>query len=99
MYCFQFSTNITGELRGIMFSNGKEWQEQRRFTLKNLRDFGFGKVSMEALILEEVEKCIEMLSKEVNTVTQLSLKLNIAIVNALWKLLTGEKVSHICNLC
>jgi hypothetical protein len=76
-----------------MFANGKEWQEQRRFTLKNLRDFGFGKLSIEGSILEEVEKCNEMLSNEVGTTTQLSLKLNIAILNALWKLLTGEKVS------
>ena len=75
-----------------MFANGKEWQEQRRFTLKNLRDFGFGKLSMEGLILEEVQKCNEMLSNEAGTTTQLSLKLNIAILNALWKLLTGEKV-------
>ena len=54
---------------------------------------------MEALILDEVEKCNEMFSKEVNTITQLSLKLNIAIVNALWKLLTGEKVSLFGNRC
>ena len=75
-----------------MFANGKEWQEQRRFTLRNLRDLGFGKTSMESLIQEEIEKCIELLRKEVGKPTQLDLKLNIAIVNALWKLLTGEKV-------
>ena len=75
-----------------MFANGKEWQEQRRFTLKNLRDLGFGKTSMESLIQEEIEKCIELLRKEVGKPTQLHLKLNIAIINALWKLLTGEKV-------
>ena len=75
-----------------MFANGKEWQEQRRFTLKNLRDLGFGKTSMESLIQEEIEKCIELLRKEVGKPTQLNLKLNIAIINALWKFLTGEKV-------
>ena len=75
-----------------MFANGKEWQEQRRFTLRNLRDLGFGKTSMESLIQEEIEKCIELLRKEVGKPTQLDLKLNIAIINALWKLLTGEKV-------
>ena len=84
---------VIGERSGIMFSSGKEWQEQRRFTLKNLRDFGFGKNSMETLILEEIEKCLEILSLEVGKPTQLNLKLNIAILNALWKLLTGEKAS------
>ena len=75
-----------------MFANGKEWQEQRRFTLKNLRDLGFGKTSMESLIQEEIEKCIEMLKHDAGKPTKLNLKLNIAIINALWKLLTGEKV-------
>ena len=75
-----------------MFANGKEWQEQRRFTLRNLRDFGFGKLGMEGVIIEEVQNCIELLGNEAGTTTQLSLKLNIAILNALWKLLTGEKV-------
>ena len=70
----------------------RQWQEQRRFTLKNLKDLGFGKSSMEILIQEEIEKCIEMLRQEVGKPTQLNLKLNIAILNALWKLLTGEKV-------
>ena len=75
-----------------MFANGKEWQEQRRFTLKNLRDLGYGKTSMEILVQEEIDKCIEMLRQEAGKPTQLNLKLNIAILNALWKLLTGEKV-------
>lgn len=31
------------ELNGIFFIDGLYWQEQRRFTLRNLRDFGFGR--------------------------------------------------------
>jgi len=85
-----------GDLRGIMFSNGQEWQEQRRFTLRNLRDFGFGKVSMEGMILEEAEKCIDMLSHEVGRTSQIGLKMNIAILNALWAILTGEKLDYDC---
>lgn len=33
--------------RGIFFSSGSEWTEQRRFTMWHLRDLGFGKSSME----------------------------------------------------
>ncbi len=32
---------------------GDVWKEQRRFTLRHLRDFGFGKASMEDIIIEE----------------------------------------------
>ena len=38
--------NITGaDIPGILWSEGKVWEEQRRFTSKKLRDFGFGKKS------------------------------------------------------
>ena len=32
---------------------GDEWKEQRRFAIRHLRDFGFGKSSMEDIIREE----------------------------------------------
>ncbi|CAG7731123.1 unnamed protein product [Allacma fusca] len=40
---------------GIIASEGQEWVEQRRFTLRHLRDFGFGKNLMENLIMEELD--------------------------------------------
>jgi len=48
-----------------MFSNGTEWQEQRRFVLRNLRDFGFGKIGMEPFIMEEIEKSLELIQEEI----------------------------------
>ena len=33
--------------RGIFFSSGQEWTEQRRFSMWQLKDLGFGKSSME----------------------------------------------------
>lgn len=39
---------------GIVYGDGRRWKEQRRFTIATLRDFGFGKSSMEDLINEEV---------------------------------------------
>ena len=45
--------NLTGK-EGVIFSEGKTHQEQRRFMLSTLRDFGFGKSDMESLINDEV---------------------------------------------
>jgi len=69
---------------GVSFSHGPYWQELRRFMLRNLRDFGFGKTSMEHLFVEEVSKLCLLLSKEVNQPINLSGKLNLSVVNALW---------------
>ena len=47
--------NLTG-LEGIAFSEGKTHQEQRRFMISTLKDFGFGKSNMESIINKEVSQ-------------------------------------------
>jgi hypothetical protein len=48
---------------GVIMSKGKYWKEQRRFLLKNLKDFGFGRASMESLIQDEMTKLCSKLSQ------------------------------------
>ena len=40
---------------------GDTWTEQRRFTLRALRDFGFGKAGMEEVIMEELSQFTKLL--------------------------------------
>ena len=48
--------------RGVLFTDGvKNWQEIRRFTLKNLREFGVGKESMEGMLLHELNELVSIL--------------------------------------
>jgi len=77
---------------GIAFSRGRTWIEQRRFTLRVLRDFGFGKSSMEDSILDEVDKLCEEISKFNDKELDIGLKMNISILNSLWSILTGERL-------
>jgi methyl farnesoate epoxidase/farnesoate epoxidase len=53
----------TGQQRGLLSSTGTEWLEQRRFTMRNLKDLGFGKSTMEDTINDEVEKLVKLLDK------------------------------------
>ena len=39
---------------GVVFSEGRTHQEQRRFMVSTLKDFGFGKSDMEGLINDEM---------------------------------------------
>ena len=82
-----------GECRGIIFSNGEEWMEQRRFTLRCLKDHGFGKISMEDSITRDVEKLVLKLEAEPEgKALNLDTHLKVTIVNALWALLVGEEL-------
>nr|XP_001334090.3 cytochrome P450 2K1-like [Danio rerio] len=48
---------------GIVFSNGENWKEMRRFALSNLRDFGMGRKRSEELIIEEIKQLKEEFEK------------------------------------
>jgi len=68
----------------VIFSHGPYWKELRRFLLRNLRDFGFGKSSMENLFLEEITKLNRKLGENVGQPIDLNGIMNVSIVNALW---------------
>ncbi|XP_067322189.1 cytochrome P450 2C21-like [Anolis sagrei] len=53
-----------GKGKGIAFSNGHTWEQQRRFGLVTLRKLGVGKKSMEAQIEEESQQLVEVFARE-----------------------------------
>ena len=79
-----------GKSRGILFSTDKEWREQRRFSMKTLKDMGFGKSSMEDSINSEVLKLVELLKENSGESVELRSLMNLSIVNSLWMLMSGE---------
>jgi methyl farnesoate epoxidase/farnesoate epoxidase len=79
----------------LIHSNGKGWKEQRRFTLRNLRDFGFGKSSLESLVLDELKELVteirpEGLGKHEPNVAELDECVNAAVTNVIWWLMACE---------
>ena len=64
--------------RGIINTEGDQWITQRRFSLKTLKDFGFGRKSLEDAISMEIDLIIEeFLSKEVRDLHQFKIELTI----------------------
>jgi hypothetical protein len=56
---------LTISVAGVIFADGPYWLQLRCFTLRHLRNFGYGKSSMESLIMREVDDLIkEMSSKD-----------------------------------
>ena len=50
---------------GIITASGPKWREARRFVLRHLRDFGFGKTSMESVFHTDVSQLSQLLEAKV----------------------------------
>ncbi|ODM91855.1 Farnesoate epoxidase [Orchesella cincta] len=80
---------------GLVWSNGKVWKTLRRFTIRTLRDFGFGKsASMDVVINEEIDKFMTHFKKTLacstnNTVLMSKELFDMTTTNVLWRLVTG----------
>jgi len=85
---------IVGDEYGILQATGEVWTEQRRFAIKTLRDFGFGRASMEDMILEEAKELCDWLKKQKGEPVELNRRFSLAVVNSLWRILTGERHEH-----
>ena len=78
--------------RGILFSEGSKWSAQRRFSLKTLKDFGFGRKSIEESIHFEVEEMIENFFTREDDIL-LGSEFNIPIINILWQMVANKRLS------
>ncbi|CAD5227519.1 unnamed protein product [Bursaphelenchus xylophilus] len=63
MYRPELCKMVRGGQYGLIDTFGENWSEQRRFALKTLRDFGYGKNQMECMILAEFEAMCRKLNR------------------------------------
>ncbi|KAL0121780.1 hypothetical protein PUN28_006919 [Cardiocondyla obscurior] len=82
-----------GKRRGVLFTDGDVWRDQRRFILRTLKEFGFGNVTMEDMILNDavsLTTTIESLGK-LGPISNLYNITSIAVLNSLWTLVAGSR--------
>ncbi|CAL8072231.1 unnamed protein product [Orchesella dallaii] len=85
-----------GKPLGIIFVGGEGWREMRRFTMRSLRDFGYGKQnSMQSIIDDEVKTILN----EVETVAGkdkplLNIKhfFTLPVLNILWSMVSSVRM-------
>ncbi len=82
------------KMPGVLISVGNTWQEQRRFSLHALKDLGFGKNISEEMVLEEVTDLSAFLENTKGEPINIRNKFNIAILNALWRITTSERLTY-----
>jgi len=81
----------SGRNRGIITTDGPEWTDQRRFALKHLKDFGFGRAGLEGVIQGEVEDLVELLMKHSESDFKMETVFGIPVINILWTIVAGHR--------
>ena len=79
-------------ISGVTNTSGKVWVDQRRFTLRTLRDYGFGKTSQQSLGMEEVQDTVEWLKSNEGKPVDMKNFFNLPSVNSLWTITTGKRL-------
>lgn len=90
-----YQTRTWGERRGVLLTDGELWKEQRRFLIKHLKEFGFGRKGMGNIAKSEafhmVNDIKNMISETGNNtaVIQMHNFFNVYILNTLWTMMAG----------
>ena len=89
---------------GILLTSGDVWKEMRRFSIRTLRDFGFGKqTSMNDTIQEELAILMADLNSRLalseaeadgSIIAPMHQFFTISILNILWQMIAGFRFSH-----
>ena len=79
---------------GVIFNEGAAWQEHRRFTLRHLRDLGFGTNTMEISVLEEFEHLAKEMERDIDSPLKVNLRFNVTVLNILWRLVASKRMEH-----
>ncbi|CAG7786193.1 unnamed protein product [Allacma fusca] len=83
-----------GVRRGLVCSEGREWSEQRKFTLRQLKDLGLGKQSMDCLVHDEIDELVVGLKRDKLKSVNLQHRITTAVLNVIWRITCGERYTH-----
>jgi len=76
---------------GVLFTNGEQWQHDRRFVLKNLRNLGMGKTFLETAIHIEAEALINDLKLYNGKPIKYPHSLRTVSLNIIWQMVSGKR--------
>ncbi|XP_036446009.1 cytochrome P450 2K1-like isoform X2 [Colossoma macropomum] len=79
---------------GILFSNGENWKEMRRFALNTLQDFGMGKRGSEEKIIEETHYLIEMFKESKGKPFDTTQPVTYAVSNIISTIVYGSRFEY-----
>ncbi|KAG0698352.1 Cytochrome P450 2J6 [Chionoecetes opilio] len=78
----------------IIGTSGDVWRQQRRFTLRTLRDLGFGRNTLEPIMQEELDELLQLFRRRQGEKVDVGLLFNRSIVNVIWAITIGKRYSY-----
>ncbi|KAG5343836.1 CP303 protein, partial [Acromyrmex heyeri] len=92
-----YKARTWGVILGLLVVDDKLWVEQRRFVIRHLRDFGFGRTSMltiiedEALKLAEAYAEVRKVSQSAGMIISMHDAFGVTVLNTLWRMMAGRR--------
>lgn len=89
-----FPSEVLAKRKGLAWSSGSWWKEQRTFALITMRKFGFGRRCLQSQVMEEVDCLMEEFEKYEGRPFDIQEQLKISISNVICSLLFGKRFDY-----
>lgn len=78
---------------GVVFTDGEQWEIQRKFSLKVLRQLGLGRCNMIEHVEREAAEMVDYFEKMSKNQKSISMEhaFDVSVLNVLWALLAGHR--------
>ncbi|XP_048738007.1 cytochrome P450 2G1-like [Ostrea edulis] len=89
-----FAAKEIAKYKGLTLSSGEIWKEHRPFSVNALREFGFGKRSLESKIMEEVGVLVRELQSKNGQPFNIRTLITLCISNVICSINFGQRFEH-----
>ncbi|XP_033743127.1 cytochrome P450 2H1-like [Pecten maximus] len=89
-----FINSILTKGRGLLASSGEHWKQTRTFSLTALREFGFGKKSLEAKVKEEVDVFLDVIGQHNGEPFDINALVHSSVANVICSIVFGRRFDH-----
>ncbi|OXU31223.1 hypothetical protein TSAR_014757 [Trichomalopsis sarcophagae] len=92
---FFFRVRSFGKEKGVLFTQGSVWQQQRRFTMRHFKVFGLGGEVMNQRLVSEAQSLVDFLEASGKEgPVPMHTAFDIAVLNSLWTMLAGHRFEY-----
>ncbi|XP_061185640.1 cytochrome P450 2C20-like [Saccostrea echinata] len=89
-----FPSEVLAKRKGLAWSSGSLWKEQRTFALTTMRKFGFGRRCLQSQVMEEVDCLMEEFEKYEGQPFDIREQLKTSVSNVICSLLFGKRFDY-----